>query len=168
MKLFRYLLMGVVMLFVAGSALAQDFIIYPAKGQSQEQLERDKYECYSWAKQQTGFDPMEMPRATEAPPPQKAGGSVAGGVVKGGLAGAAVGAGVGAIAGGGKGAGKGAAIGAAAGGVMGGAVRGSQKKQDEQAQKQWADQQSAQYMEKRNTYNRAYCACLEGRGYTVK
>lgn len=168
MKPLGYLIIGVAMVFVLGIALAQDFIIYPAKGQGQEQMDRDKYECYSWAKQQTGFDPMQTPTATEAPPPQKAGGSVAGGVVKGGLLGAGVGAGVGAIAGGGKGAGKGAAAGAVAGGLLGGAVRGSQKKQDAQAQKQWADQQAAQYMEKRNTYNRAYCACLEGRGYTVK
>ncbi len=165
---YRYLIMAAAMILVAGGALAQDFILYPAKGQSQEQMEKDKYECYSWAKGQTGFDPMQLPTATQAPPPQKAGGSVAGGVVKGGLLGAGAGAGIGAIAGGGKGAGKGAAIGAVAGGVMGGAVRGSQKRQDEQAQKQWADQQSAQYMERRNTYNRAYCACLEGRGYTVK
>jgi hypothetical protein len=168
MKPFGYLIIGVAMIFVLGIALAQDFIIYPAKGQSQEQMDRDKYECYSWAKGQTGFDPMQMPTATEAPPSEKAGGSVAGGVVKGGLLGAGVGAGVGAIAGGGKGAGMGAAAGAVAGGLLGGAVRGSQKKQDAQAQKQWADQQAAQYMEKRNTYNRAYCACLEGRGYTVK
>ncbi|GAB63029.1 MAG: glycine zipper family protein [Candidatus Jettenia sp.] len=41
-----------------GAALAHGLIIYPAKGQSQEQMEKDKYECYSWAKQQTGFDPM--------------------------------------------------------------------------------------------------------------
>ena len=168
MKPFGYLIIGVAMIFVLGIALAQDFIIYPAKGQSQEQMDRDKYECYSWAKGQTGFDPMQMPTATEAPPPQKAKGSVAGGVAKGGLVGAGVGAGAGAIAGGGKGALTGAAIGGVAGGLLGGAVRGSQKKQDAQAQKQWADQQAAQYMEKRNTYNRAYCACLEGRGYTVK
>jgi len=168
MKPFRCGLMAVFLVFVAASALAQDFIIYPAKGQSQEQLEKDKYECYSWAKGQTGFDPMEMPKTTQAPPPQTAKGSVAGGAVKGGLLGAGVGAAAGAIAGGGKGAGTGAAIGGISGVLLGGAVRGSQKRHDAQAQQQWADQQSAQYMERRNTYNRAYCACLEGRGYTVK
>ncbi|HTY48644.1 MAG TPA: DUF6515 family protein [Steroidobacteraceae bacterium] len=31
--------------------------VYPKNGQSQEQQSRDQYECYSWAKQQTGFDP---------------------------------------------------------------------------------------------------------------
>jgi len=34
----------------AGVALGQDLIIFPAKGQSNEQMERDKYDCYQWAK----------------------------------------------------------------------------------------------------------------------
>jgi predicted lipid-binding transport protein (Tim44 family) len=153
---------------VVGSALAQDFIIYPGGGQSQEQMEKDKFECYQWAKGQTGFDPMETPKATEPPPPQQAQRSAAGGAVRGGVGGAALGAGIGAIAGGSKGAKKGAAIGGISGGVLGGARSQAQKKQDEQAQQQWADQQTGQYMQKRDTYNRAYKACLEGKGYTVK
>lgn len=47
-----------------GTALAADVYIYPQKGQSQQQQEKDKYECYSWAKQQTGFDPVASPQAT--------------------------------------------------------------------------------------------------------
>jgi hypothetical protein len=43
-----------------------------------------------------------------------------------------------------------------------------QQKQDEQAQQQWANQQANQYQQKRSAYNRAYSACLEGKGYTVK
>ena len=144
---------------VAGPALAQEFIVYPAKGQSQEQMEKDKFECYSWAKGQTGFDPMEMPTATSAPPPKQAKSSTAGGAVKGG---------VGAIAGGSKGAKKGAAIGAVSGGVLGGVRSSSQQKQDEEARKRWEQEQVAAYAQKRNAYNRAYAACLEGRGYTVK
>ena len=153
---------------VAGPALAQEFIIYPAKGQSQEQMEKDRFECYSWAKGQTGFDPMEMPTATSAPPPKKATSSTAGGVVKGGLGGGLLGTGVGAIAGGKKGAKKGAAIGAVSGGAIGGMRSSSQQKQDEQARQRWEQEQVAAYAQKRNTYNRAYTACLEGRGYTVK
>ena len=53
--------------FAAGYVLAQELVIYPAKGQSQEQMDKDKYECYSWAKQQSGFDPMQQPKATEPP-----------------------------------------------------------------------------------------------------
>ncbi len=46
---------------MAGAASAQEPIIYPSKGQSAEQQEKDKFECYSWAKQQSGFDPMKQP-----------------------------------------------------------------------------------------------------------
>jgi hypothetical protein len=154
--------------FIAGAAAAQDFMIYPAKGQSQDQMEKDKFECYSWAKGQTGFDPMEMPKATAPPPSKQATSSTAGGALKGGVGGGLLGAGVGAIAGGSKGARKGAAIGGLSGGAIGGIRSSSQQKQDKQAQKQWEQQQANQYMQKRDTYNRAYSACLEGKGYTVK
>jgi hypothetical protein len=150
---------------VAAPAMAQDLVIYPAKGQSQEQMEKDKFECYSWAKGQSGFDPMETPKATAPPPPKQAQRSTAGGAVRGGAGGALVGLGIGAIAGD---AGKGAAIGAVSGAAIGGLRSHRQQKQDEQAQQQWADQQASQYMQKRSAYNRAYSACLEGKGYTVK
>jgi hypothetical protein len=32
---------------------------------------------------------------------------------------------------------------------------------------QWEHEQANQYMQQRNTYDRAYSACLEGEGYTV-
>lgn len=162
-----FLIVLIVGAFFAGSVMAQDFVIYPAKGQSKEQMEKDKFECYSWAKQQSGFDPMETPKAT-APPPPQSGGSVAGGAVRGGIGGAALGAGIGAIAGGGKGAGKGAAIGGLAGGTLGAARSSAQQKQDAQARQQWEQEQAAQYNQKRSGYNRAFSACLEGKGYTVK
>lgn len=158
-----YLLISLLLLAViAGPALAQDFFIYPNKGQSQEQLEKDKFQCYSWAKQNTGFDPMQAPQAS-APPPQKE--AKQGGVVRGAARGAAVGAVGGAIAGD---AGKGAAIGAASGGLIGGMRRQDQNRREKQARDQWAQQQAAQYQKNRDNYNRAYSACLEGRGYTVK
>ena len=37
---------------VAGPFLAQEVVIYPAKGQSQDQMEKDKYECYRLARDQ--------------------------------------------------------------------------------------------------------------------
>ena len=79
----RFLIILFFSVFIAGTAVAQDFMIYPAKGQSQDQMEKDKFECYSWAKGQTGFDPMEMPKATAPPPSKKATSSTAGGAVKG-------------------------------------------------------------------------------------
>lgn len=56
---------------VSTARISQDLVIYPAEGQSQEQLDKDKYECYTWAKQQTGFDPMVQSSAsttTQHPP----------------------------------------------------------------------------------------------------
>lgn len=145
-----------------GMTLAADVYIYPQKGQSKEQQEKDRYECYSWAKQQTGFDPMAPPQAT-SPPPQQ--GAPQGGVVRGGARGAAVGAVGGAIAGD---AGKGAAIGAAGGALIGGMRRRDQQREQAQAQANWENQQQAQYNQRRGEYNRAFGACLEGRGYTVR
>ena len=142
-------------------AHAQDPIVYPAKGQSNEQMEKDKYECYNWAKQQSGFDPMEVPTATSAPPPQQdEGPGAVGGAARGGLGGLAVGA----IAGD---AGQGAAIGAVVGGLFGGIRHNDAQRQNERQRQQWENQQTANYANQRNNYNRAYGACLEGRGYTV-
>lgn len=151
-----------ILLCFAGTALAQEPVIYPAKGQSPEQLDKDKYECYSWAKKESGFDPMQKPVATEPPPPQE---SPKGGAARGAARGGLVGLAGGAIAGD---AGKGAAIGAASGALVGGMRRKDQQRQQAQAEQQWAQQQTATYNKNRDAYNRAYTACLEGRGYTVK
>ena len=145
---------------VAGPVLAQDPIVFPAKGQSQDQMEQDKFQCYNWAKKETGFDPMQAPKATSPPPQQQA---RSGGAVRG----AAVGAGVGAIAKSGGSRSRGARKGAAAGGLVGARTQ-RQRNKDAQARKQWEQEQAAQYTQSRNTYNRAYSACMEGRGYTVK
>ena len=153
--------------FLYGTAVAQELMIYPAKNQSNEQTEKDKFACYSWAKGQTGFDPMATPQATIPAPAQQTK-SVARGAAVGGVGGAALGAGIGAIAGGSSGAGKGAGIGALAGGTLGGVRSHSQNQQAEQAQRQREQEQVAQYQQGRNNYNRAYSACLEGRGYTVR
>jgi hypothetical protein len=147
----------------AGTARAQDLIIFPAKGQSQDQMERDKFECYTWAKQQTGFDPTATPRASSPPPQQQA---PEGGVVRGAARGALVGAVVGEIAR--DDAGKGAAAGAMGGALIGGMRRRDQARRQAQAEQQWAAQQATQYNAKRSEYNRALSACLEAKGYTVK
>jgi hypothetical protein len=36
-----------------------DVIIYPKNGQSKDQQAADQFECHSWAKNQTGFDPTQ-------------------------------------------------------------------------------------------------------------
>jgi hypothetical protein len=114
MKRMTLLVSIVLLVMAAGQAAAQqqkDFMVYPSKGQNQQQTEMDKFECYSWAKQQTGFDPMATPTATSPPPPSSQA-SVGGGMVKGGAVGVLGGLAIGSLPGN---AGKGAAIGAAAG-----------------------------------------------------
>ena len=75
-------------LLMFGQAMAQELYIYPAKGQSAEQLDKDKYECYSWAKNDTGFDPMALPTTSSAPPRDK---KKSGGAITGALGGAVLG-----------------------------------------------------------------------------
>ena len=136
--------------------------IYPNKGQSASQQAKDQAECGNWAKQQSAFDPA-APQKASAPPPTP--GAPMGGVLRGGARGALGGLAIGAIAGN---AGKGAAIGAAAGGLLGGMRRVDQVRSQQYAQQQWASQQAAIYEQNRANYNRAFGACMEGRGYTVK
>ena len=155
----------ILFVFPTTSLIAQDLIVYPADGQSEEQMEKDKFECYAWAKKETGFDPMKLPEATR-PPPQKE--APKGGAGKGAIVGGATGAIAGGIIGGKKGAGRGALIGGGSGAVIGGMRRSNQRDREEKARQQWEQEQANAYLHKRNTYNRAYGACLEGRGYTVK
>jgi hypothetical protein len=159
-----FLVSLVLVVMTAQTAVAQqNLIIYPARGQSQQQMQQDRLECQAWATQKTGFDPLAMPTAT-APPPPGAQGSAAGGAVRGGAIGAATGLAIGSLSGD---AGRGAATGAIAGGVFGG-VRGHSQQQDAQrSQQQWANQQASQHMQQRNAFDRAFSACLTGRGYTV-
>ena len=145
---------GVAALCMAFTAMAQKPLVYPAKGQSAKQQSSDDGACYAWAKQNTGIDP-----AYQTPPPQASGPATGGGERAGGaLRGAAGGAIIGGIAGD---AGEGAAIGAVVGTMAGGRrARQNQEAQNQQAQ--------AQHQQQLNTFYRAYGACMEGRGYTVK
>ncbi len=152
-------------------------MIYPAHGQSQEQMEKDKADAYVWAKQQSGYDPMaaglqaQQPAGTTQqpytqPPPQR------GGVVRGGARGAVAGAVIGGIAGD---AGKGAAIGAASGGTVGGVrqrrandAQSQAVAQQQAAQQQATVQQQSIDQQKMDAYKRAFTAAMEGKGYTVQ
>ena len=126
----------------AATASAQGVYVYPQKGQTPEQQAKDQNECTQWAKGQTAG------AAQAAAPPQ---GNRLRGTAGGAARGAAGGAAIGAIAGD---AGKGAAIGAVAGGVGG---RRNAKRQEAAAQQNAA-----------SSYDRAFGACMEGRGYSVK
>ncbi len=143
---------------------AQSAYVYPAEGQSAEQTEQDKFACYQWAQEQTGFDPAvaQAPTGSGSPQSSESGGAS---VAKGAAGGALVGLGVGAIAGS---AGKGAAIGAVGGGLIGGLSHRDKEKRQAEAAQQQQQQAAAQYNQALSDYNRAYAACLEARGYTVK
>jgi hypothetical protein len=58
---------GAVMLLLPAVAASQSYI-YPDRGQNPQQQEFDRGQCYSWAVQQTGFDPAN-PRVATGPPP---------------------------------------------------------------------------------------------------
>ena len=157
MKVIRNITVGLTVAAWANLALAQDLVIYPSKGQDQEQQGADEYQCYGWSKNRSGFDPMVAPRASTPPPRKKA--------PKGGIGRGAVG---GAVIGGILGGSSGAKKGAGAGAVLGGVRRADQKRQQKQAEDQWAKDQARQYNEGRSSYNRNFAACMEGHGYTVR
>ena len=158
--LFQTSMFVVLVALVVEPVIAQQLYVYPTKGQGPEQQNRDRYECHSWAVQQTGYDPTRM-QSAGAPPPQEAS---QGGLFRGAARGAAVGAVGGAIGGN---TGRGALIGAAAGGIFGGLRSNNRQKQNQQSRQNWERQQSAQYQQGRNNYNRAFSACMSGRGYTI-
>ena len=151
-------------IFFVNLSFGQELVIFPAKGQTPEQIEKDKYDCYTWAKKETGVDPMQAQPAAQAPTAQSQ--APQGERIKGAARGAAVGAVVGGIAN--DDAGKGAAAGAAAGTMVGGMKTRQNRRNQAQAQQQQAQQQAAATDQQLSTYNRAYSACLEGKGYTVK
>jgi len=132
--------------------------VYPAKGQSQQKQKKDEFECYKWAMEQSGIDPLNPPKV-EAAPAQT---GPTGGGARGAAKGAAAGVAIGAIAGD---AGEGAAIGAVAGGVAG-------RRQGKQAQKQQNQQAQANAanaeQDMKNSFIKGFSACLEGKGYTIK
>lgn len=148
---------------VSAPAIAQQ-VIYPAKGQSAQQQQKDEAECYTWAKGKTGYDPAQATQYVAPPPPQQStGGERAQGAVRGALGGAAIGA----IAGD---AGKGAAIGAVGGVMVGGARKRQKQAANQQANAEYQQQASQQQYtaQQQQDFQRAYGACFEGRGYTVK
>lgn len=132
--------------------------VFPAKDQSQEQQNKDENDCYKWAMDQSGVDPINPPKVEAKQVDTNPDGTA----VKGAAKGAAVGAAVGAICGD---AGKGAAIGAIGGGLGGIKAKKTTDAKQQAGADQAAQQQQQAYMD---SFKKAYTACLEGKGYTVK
>jgi hypothetical protein len=142
-------------------------VFYPKAGQSPEQQDRDRYECYRWSVQQTGFDPAgpqvaphQRVAVVPATPPSV-------NTVSGAFTGAVLGAAVSNP----RSAGGGALIGAIAGGLLGAAADQGNAEQARQIQRQLDrgdGQRLAQNEQQAVNFRRAMSACLEGRGYTVQ
>ena len=132
--------------------------VFPSKDQTKEQQELDEFNCYKWAKEQTGIDPINPPEV-EA---EQVDTSPDGSAVRGAARGAAAGAAIGAIAGD---AGKGAAIGAAAGGMHGRRAKKYNDAKQQEAANQAAEEATEEMM---NDFKKAFSACMTGKGYTVQ
>lgn len=145
---------------------------YPTDGHaiSSDQQGRDKYECNTWAVQQTGFDPSEP----QVPPHQRmqiiaAGGPPPGAMVGGGaLTGALVGSAVSRP----WESGRGALFGALAGAAIGGIAEAERNEQvghlQAQANLSETQAQNAALEQKATAFRRALGACLQARGYSVR
>jgi hypothetical protein len=143
----------------AGESVAKKMGIYvfPANSQTAEQQQKDMSDCYTWAVQQSGYDPIN-PTVVQAKQVDQ---GPDGAAIGGAAGGAAVGAAIGAISGD---AGKGAAIGAVSGAVLG-RRRGNMAKASEQGQ---ANKQAAEANKNlEDGFKKAFTVCLEGKGYTV-
>lgn len=132
-------------------------VAYPTKQQDAAKQSQDEFECYNWAKQASGYDPINAP-----PPPPVVVEPQSGGRVRGALRGAAAGAAVGEVAS--NDADKGAAVGAVAGTMRGG-------QQQRRAQQAGQEQAEAKAQEARKQqldgFKKGFSACLQGRGYSA-
>jgi hypothetical protein len=145
---------------VAAEPVPPRIVVYPANGQSPEQLERDRYDCHIWAVQQTGFDPSRpgLPpgQRVVVEPANPPGAGTAVGAIAGAILGMAI-AGP-----------RDAGFGAVFGGLTGAAI-GASSDANAQAQANYeqrrVDQSSAQSEQAASNYRRAISACLDARGY---
>jgi len=147
--------------------VSTEVYFYPNNSQGPVRQDRDRFECYLWAKQQTGFDPSashlaphQRLRVVPEPPAGQ-------GTVVGALTGAALGAAIGSP----HNTGEGAIIGAMAGATLGAVSDASRQQRADEVQQQYDQQSMRQYAEldrQSRRYRRAMGACLEGRGYSVR
>jgi len=140
---------------------------YPLHGQSAEQQDRDRYQCYLWAKQQTGFDPsatLLAPHQRVEVIPQPAPGSDA-------AVGAVTGAIIGSMVTAPHDSAGGAIVGAVTGAMIGAASDATRQQEAERIQAQYdrqAGMLNSNIEQQASNYRRAMTACLEGRGYSVR
>ena len=123
------------------------------RGQSAEQVRRDRYECHNWAVDQTGQTPVAAPAEDEQVDEAR---SRRAERVERAITGAAIGGALGGIVGSRRhDTSDGVLAGAAVGAAVGAASAGKRERERDAAPEQPSD------------YLRALTACLEGRGYSV-
>lgn len=158
-----------------------DLFAFPRNGQTQDQQLKDESECYRMAKERTGLDPQKPaptgPTVNEIQAAQKQGAEsakkVKGGRVAGAARGTAGGVAIGAITGN---TGKGAAVGAVAGTMQGGKAQRAANTQSQQKAAAQAraklekekEQEMQAHKEGQDTFQRAFSACMDARGYSVQ
>ncbi len=132
--------------------------VFPSQGQDKIKQDNEEYECYKWAIEQTGFNPLNPPEIEAEEVETGPDGSA----VRGAARGAAAGAAIGAIAGD---TGKGAAIGAVAGGLRGRRARAYHQQQEVQQSEANAKAKEEEMM---NDFKKAFTACMTAKGYSVQ
>jgi len=151
-----------------GAATAEsDLYVYPSKGQTEKQLDRDRYECHNWAVAQSHYNPSDthlaphqQVRVVEMPPPGRD-------TAVGAMTGAVIGSSVARP----RDQGTGAVAGAIVGAMIGASSDAARQKAASQANTSMsaeAQAERARLERQAADYRRAISACLEGRGYTVK
>ena len=149
---------SMVSLVTWASIVAAEPVAHPAKGQSFDKQNRDQYECHGIAQKETGVDPVAVAEQATAASKSDSG-------QKPGMGSGLGGAGIGAM--------RGAADGDAGAGALHGAGMGRliavirSRRQMEQ-QKQAGQAENADLRGQLDKYDRAYAACMTGRGYEVK
>ena len=112
--------------------------VFATNGHAPDLQSKDEGSCFSWAKGQTGIDPTAPPPPTQAATATQ---QTAPDPSKG----------------------------SGAKGAAGGEQEQAQQQQAQaQVQQQAQAQATAQEDDRKSTYNKAFSACMEGKGYTVK
>ena len=163
--------------FAAQAASAQtpgsagQVYVFPSNGQDADQQREDRMQCYSWAADQSGYDPnlaalsVYLDSVAPAVSADDAGDTRRPAIrsaARGALAGTIVGAISGDV-----GVGEGAAYGAGIGAAGGGLRNRRQTQQAEAAAATQADNLAEQTRLSLSSFGKAYKTCLEGRGYAI-
>jgi hypothetical protein len=167
----RWAVTAVLVMSVCRFAFAADLGTYafPQKGQTQEQQKKDESSCAQWAQDKTGLDPSVLQHQQEqAMASQQQAAEVANNprvarkLGRAALTGAALG-----------GINDNMDDGAGQGAVMGLTLGASQtmaqnKEKKVQAEANAANAQVQKAQAETQNYVRAYCACMEGKGYSIR